>query len=156
MNMTERRIAIPFDGTVMTFDSGWQGPTGTVDPPVPGAIEFVRDLVNAGFTVYLVSERIGMENGLFAVKSYLTAYGLSQFHINSLRFVSVRPAGVSAVDRFAFGFPGNFPSIDHMIPSQGLYVEPHKLGVMRNAASALELAAEYLKEAATDLRTQAT
>jgi hypothetical protein len=152
-SMNNARAAFEFDGTVNTFESGWSptGPTHIPDAPFEGSLELIARLIDAGVSVYIVSERVGVENGVFAMRSWFATHGLSMFTINSLKFVRARPAGVSVFDRFAFGFPGWLPEFEKIVPQAGLFTPPHDLQIVRSLTAALTLAARYLDQAVADI-----
>ncbi len=55
-------IALDFDGVLHMYSSGWTGPI-PFDPPVPGAVEFCKRLVNQGYEVSIFSTRVYPELG---------------------------------------------------------------------------------------------
>jgi hypothetical protein len=50
-------LALDFDGVVHQHVSKWTGPLDIHDPPVPGAFEFMRDLLSAGWRIYIHTTR---------------------------------------------------------------------------------------------------
>ena len=38
-------VCLDFDGVIHSYSSGWKGPREIPDPPVPGAIRWIREFV---------------------------------------------------------------------------------------------------------------
>lgn len=67
----KKTICLDFDGVVHSFDSGWKGPRKIDDLIVPGAINFMADLICADFEVAILSARSGAIGGRRAMKKWL-------------------------------------------------------------------------------------
>jgi len=52
-------LCLDFDGTIHSYNSGWQGADIISDEPVPGAFDFIRDVM-ASFDVLIHSARSGL------------------------------------------------------------------------------------------------
>ena len=54
--MPSKTVAIDFDGVIHAYTRGWAD--GTIyDPPVPGAFDAIRRLMDADFSVFVLSAR---------------------------------------------------------------------------------------------------
>jgi hypothetical protein len=63
-------IAIDFDGVIHAYSKGWQG--GAIyDPPVPGAIDGLRDLMKRD-AVFVFTARANLDD----VAAWLTSHGI--------------------------------------------------------------------------------
>jgi hypothetical protein len=126
-------ICIDFDGVIHSYSSGWKGVTNIPDPPVPGAFEFLTNLVEAGWTVNVYSSRskgersyrtddypptdgysstITDSKGVDAMQRWFECHGLPDDILNRLRFPVTKPAAVMTIDDRAFCFEGTFPTLD--------------------------------------------
>lgn len=54
--MSNRTIVLDFDGVLHSYSSGWTGPV-PIDPPVEGAVDFVRALIGRGYHVVVQTAR---------------------------------------------------------------------------------------------------
>lgn len=68
------RIVIDFDGVLHSYGSGWVGAETIPDPPVPGAQEFLRGLLAAGWEVVIQSTRASTVQGANAIAEWLVAH----------------------------------------------------------------------------------
>ena len=122
-------ICIDFDGVIHSYKSGWKGTTEIPDPPVPGAFEFLTQLVEAGWTVNVYSSRSKgshqeycdtkehhklacTTDGIRAMQEWFAAHDLPEDVLLRLKFPVTKPAAVMTVDDRAFCFEGRFPSLD--------------------------------------------
>lgn len=62
MNRHKPTIAVDFDGVVHQYVSPWTSPVDIHDPPVPGALDFLRRLIGSGWRVIIHTARL-MNNG---------------------------------------------------------------------------------------------
>lgn len=63
-------LCLDFDGVIHSYSSGWKGASVIPDPPVPGALEFIREAVDA-FDVKIFSSRSHQWGGKRAMKRWL-------------------------------------------------------------------------------------
>ena len=68
-------LCLDFDGVVHSYESGWKGAAVIPDPPVPGAIDFIRNAVEE-FRVAIFSSRSNQPGGLDAMKYWLRLHML--------------------------------------------------------------------------------
>ena len=119
-------ICVDFDGVIHSYTSGWRGLTEIPDPPVPGAFEWLAELIEDGFEVCIYSSRSkGNErvrddqSGVEAMKSWFLRH-LNDDAVNwdapwilgQLKFPTKKPAAMMTVDDRAFCFEGDYPSVD--------------------------------------------
>lgn len=69
-----KTISLDFDGTLCSYESGWQGPRNIPDPPVPGAIDFLLRLLANDWDVAIFSTRSAQWGGRRAMKKWLRGY----------------------------------------------------------------------------------
>lgn len=67
----KRIVCLDFDGVIHSYTSGWQGPRTISDPPVPGAMEFIVRLQDAGYKVAVFSSRSRYWFGKWAMRGYI-------------------------------------------------------------------------------------
>jgi hypothetical protein len=64
-------ICLDFDGVIHGYQSGWRGAGVIPDAPVPGAIDGILRLIDAGYRVAIYSSRSGNLLGRRAMKRWL-------------------------------------------------------------------------------------
>ncbi len=112
-------VAVDFDGVLHSYTTPWRGAHVIPDPPVPGALEWLRE-ISKDFQVVILSTRCRTWRGRRAIKQWLRSHTLVGFGFASWKDVdpygSIRcsykklPAWVYIDDR-AWRFTGdNFPS----------------------------------------------
>lgn len=112
-------VALDFDGVINSYASGFVGIDKLPDPPVPGAIEYLQELVDFGFTVYVYSTRNEQERGRQGISKYLLDHGLPEEYHKKIKIVSGKPKAKIYLDDRAWEFTGKFPSpmeIDKFLP----------------------------------------
>lgn len=67
-------VCLDFDGVLHSYDTPWAGPTVIPDPPVDGAMEFLLELIDDGFTVAVYSARSSHQLGINAMKMWMTKH----------------------------------------------------------------------------------
>lgn len=63
-------LCLDFDGVLHSYTSGWKGAHIILDPPVPGALEFLVNAIDT-FQVAILSSRSGQWRGRRAMKRWL-------------------------------------------------------------------------------------
>jgi hypothetical protein len=106
-------IAVDFDGVIHSYVSGWKGVDGIPDPPVPGAIEWLNDVVTE-CRVVIHTTRAESPKGVAAIVEWLKRNGATPQLYNSTITNKKVPAVVYIDDR-AFRFTGTFPSIEKLL-----------------------------------------
>lgn len=121
-------ICVDFDGVIHMYNSGWKGATIIPDNPVPGALQWLADMVHDGpeFQICVYSSRSKEPEAIEAMKLWLKHHlrlmykdlnldddeldGASQFVIDGLEFPTQKPAANMTIDDRAFHFQGTFPT----------------------------------------------
>lgn len=109
-----RIICIDFDGVIHWYRQGWKN--GEIyDAPVPGALQWIRDLVDAdGFSPVIYSSRSKFHSGIEAMKSWLCTHGLEDSYVQALEFPVQKPPAWITVDDRCFRFYGAFPDLSYL------------------------------------------
>ena len=149
-----RAIGFRFDGTVNSFESGWCGATSIPDGPFGDVIPLIARLIDEGVTVFVLSDRLGYENGYYTMFTWFVTHGLGFDRVRKLKFVHVLPAGVGVIDRCAYGWPGVLPRFEQLVPEPGAWNEPYDTHATNTLAEALTLAAAFLHESATEMQSE--
>ncbi len=82
MAVVPKVVALDFDGVLHSYVSGYTGSRPT-DPPSPGAVEFVEDLVRRGFICVVVSSRAATTSGADGIRAYLAEHGFPWMLVTS-------------------------------------------------------------------------
>lgn len=131
--MTHLKIlAVDFDGVLHSYTSGWQGARHIPDPPMPGAIAWLREMVGCPkrwwgrFDVRIFSSRSRYVGGRRAMKRWLLANGLEPAYLEEIRFPLWKPPSHLLIDDRAWQFVGVFPTMEairefkpYRLPEQG-------------------------------------
>jgi len=124
-NMKAPILCLDFDGVIHSFKSGWKGARIIPDPPVEGAIEWLRSLLGRqengdlrprylDFRVAIYSARSRYFFGRRAMQKWLMKYGLTQNDIKFIDFPLMKPQLFLQIDDRALTFTGTFPSVEEM------------------------------------------
>lgn len=110
-------LCLDFDGVIHSYTSGWKGATVILDPPVDGALDFIRSAFEH-FTVAIHSSRNGYPNGIYAMNKWLRHYwlerGFPDDELRQLVWPRDKPAAFIMIDDRALTFDGTWPSIDSL------------------------------------------
>lgn len=118
--MSKPILCLDFDGVIHSYSSGWQGMGIVLDPPVPGAIEFIEKAAEH-FTVAIYSSRSKSLRGRWAMKNWLEPYVIMHFGVDrvgsddllvSIKWPWFKPSAFVTIDDRSITFTGKFPSID--------------------------------------------
>lgn len=112
--MSEKRytIAVDFDGVIHSYTTPWVSEDVIPDPPVPGAVAWLRD-ISRKFDVVIFTTRAHSEAGVAAVRQALTDWGVTEAVGWEITYEKV-PALVYVDDR-GYRFTGdNFPTADQI------------------------------------------
>lgn len=113
-------LCIDFDGVIHSYTSGWKGPAVITDPPVDGAIQWLKDMVESkAITPQIYSSRSKNEAGIRAMKEYIAkhadAQGLGGDFVHKLKFPTQKPAASWTLDDRAICFEGTFPKEQELL-----------------------------------------
>ena len=114
-------LCLDFDGVLHLYSSGWMGAACIPDPPVPGAMAFLVDAVEA-FRVAVFSSRSSQPFGVQAMWDWLMKYltlhlqdaRLAATVVKQIDFPKAKPAAFVTLDDRAITFAGAFPSVESL------------------------------------------
>lgn len=106
-------IVLDFDAVLHLYRQGWTGPE-PLEPPVPGALDFVRWLLAQGYDVIISSTRASQADGLEGIRAWLRRYGFPD-----LTVTNAKPIGALYLDDRAVRFDGDFRAVQTML-SEGI------------------------------------
>jgi hypothetical protein len=104
-------LALDFDGVLHSYTSGWKGAEVIPDPPVPGAMQFIRDCL-PHFDVQIFSTRSNEPAGVAAMQEW--------FHIHlgdeaaQLVYPTQKPPAFVTIDDRALTFDGTWPTVESL------------------------------------------
>jgi len=116
------RIAIDFDGVINSYKSGFVAIDVIPDPPVPGSFDFIKEMVDAGYSVSIYSTRGQSESGRLGIEKWLEKYSMSPELIKKLDIAKTKPIAKLYIDDRAWAFNGSFPTlrqVDNFLPWHG-------------------------------------
>ena len=109
--MTKPILCLDFDGVIHSYTSGWQGADKADDLIVPGALEFLDEVVKV-FRVAIFSTRSTQPGGIHAMRELLLRNGVAGETFCSLEWPTAKPAAFLTLDDRALTFDGTWPSIE--------------------------------------------
>lgn len=120
--MNKPILCLDFDGVIHSYSSGWKGADVIPDPPVPGAIAFMREAVKH-FRVAIFSSRSNQPGGLDAmirwVGEYVARERLSDDEdltwATAIEWPKEKPPALVTIDDRALTFDGTWPSMDALL-----------------------------------------
>lgn len=109
-------ICLDFDGVVHSYVSGWQGACTINDPPMPGALDYITDLLLEGYDVVIHSSRSRHLFGIWAMRNWLRKHAGNQWDcmgpsLCDVRFTRLKPPAILTIDDRAMRFQGAWPSM---------------------------------------------
>lgn len=113
-------LCLDFDGVIHSYTSGWQGADVVSDPPVPGAIAFLREVVKH-FRVAIFSSRSHQPGGGPAMRGWLSSHIMREEPdiINydppwfaAIEWPTEKPPALVTLDDRAITFTGEWPAIE--------------------------------------------
>lgn len=114
-------LCVDFDGVIHSYASGWKGAAVIPDPPVPGAIAFLREAVKH-FNVQVFSSRSGQPGGITAMCEWLGRWVLEQrlednedlAWAGDIKWPTEKPPAHLTIDDRAILFTGTWPSMQEI------------------------------------------
>lgn len=119
-------LCLDFDGVIHSYTSGWKGADVIPDPPVPGALEFMKAALEH-FDVAVFSSRSNQPGGIAAMKDWLiqndradeehpTGTGVWEAVLDGvIRFPLEKPAAFVTIDDRAITFDGTWPKLNVLL-----------------------------------------
>lgn len=106
-------LCLDFDGVIHSYTSGWKGAEIIPDPPVPGAIDFIREALKH-FRVAVFSSRSNQPGGLEAMQEYIFIHSEMGFKdpIEGIEWPTEKPAAFLTIDDRAITFTGEWPDLE--------------------------------------------
>lgn len=116
-------LCLDFDGVLHSYTSGWKGASVVPDPPVPGAIAFLREAVKH-FEVHIFSSRSNQDGGVYAMRDWLGKHIIADEPdiimqdppwFAAIKWPLEKPAAMITLDDRAITFTGTWPSMDELL-----------------------------------------
>ena len=98
-------ISVDFDGVIHSYKRGWTGEIPE-DPPVPGALEFIKSIIDMGYDVVIHSARAQEPKGLKGIEKWLSQHGFPD-----LKVTAEKPHAEAYVDDRGIRFNGDFNKV---------------------------------------------
>lgn len=111
-------VVLDFDGVIHSYKSGWQGAGAIPGPVVPGIAEAIGQLREKGYMVVVVSTRCSSDEGMEAVKQYLSE---NQIIVDGV--LAEKPPALCYVDDRAICFRGNAGKLVGQVESFKTWLE---------------------------------
>lgn len=113
--LSKKILCLDFDGVVHSYTSGWKGARNIPDDPMPGALDFMSQLLSEGWDVVIHSSRAGHWGGITAMRNWLRAHAGNQWDcmggsLCDVRFTRWKPPAIITIDDRAMRFNGTWPS----------------------------------------------
>lgn len=121
-------LCLDFDGVLHSYVSGWKGPRNIPDLPMPGALEFLKEVVYH-YEVHVFSSRGKYFGGRRAMKRWLRKHLTDMYGDEAtnghvifsmedilfrLKFPKKKPPAKITIDDRAVCFTGEFPTIKEL------------------------------------------
>ena len=120
MTTFTRIICIDFDGVIHSYTSGWQGIDIIPDPPVPGVLDWLQNLIDVeGFKPVIYSSRSKTPEGIAAMRGWFLDWGFTP--VADLEFPTQKPPAYLTIDDRAICFTGVPPTVAEMTQFQPWY-----------------------------------
>jgi adenylylsulfate kinase-like enzyme len=105
----KRTIVLDFDGVLHRYSKGYTG-TEPEEGTVRGSVEFVRKLIDEGWTVVVCSARLRDKDAKAAVEEWLHKH-----HFPELKVVLEKPPAEIYVDDNGYRFDGDFDKLQRFL-----------------------------------------
>ena len=125
MNLKKLKIAAneiiccDFDGVIHSYTTGWHDDDTVADPPVEGAIEWVKQHIPRpgydGPVIQVYSTRSQKPEGIAAMKRWFLKYGLTEEELSKIEFPTQKPIAHIFIDDRCIQFDGEFPTNDDIV-----------------------------------------
>lgn len=111
--MSKPILCLDFDGVLHSYSSGWKGADVIPDPPVAGAIDFIK-ASQQHFEVHIFSSRSNQDGGISAMKAWLHFHSAGHPAMDLVSFPTEKPAAFLTIDDRALTFDGTWPRIEDL------------------------------------------
>lgn len=116
-----RTIAVDFDGVIHSYTSPWISAEVIPDPPVPGALEWLHEVLQS-FDVNVFTTRAETPEGRVAIKRWFQQHASERYEttsstrgLDSLGVTFHKLPAIVFIDDRAYRFTGsNFPSVQEL------------------------------------------
>ena len=118
-----RILCVDFDGTLMEY-AGWEGAHVCGGDPIPGAMVWLRQVVQSDqWDVHVHSSRSHQLGGVNAMMTWLKASFLSEMQISKdevmllvhlIYFPRVKPPAIVTLDERTIPFRGTYPTLQEL------------------------------------------
>lgn len=120
--MSRPILSLDFDGVIHSYTSKWIAPDVIPDPPVEGAIAFLREAVKH-FRVCIYSTRSATEEGRAAMAQWLGRYVVEErlsdheelAWASAIEFPETKPPALVGIDDRVLTFEGQWPSMERLL-----------------------------------------
>lgn len=112
--MSGKLISYDFDGVCHAYTSKWISAVVVSDPPVRGAFEHIKQILDAGYRVAVFSSRSNQPGGIEAMRAWFKRHGMPEAYLTRIEFPTEKPAAHLSIDDRAYHFQGLFPSLDQI------------------------------------------
>lgn len=115
-------LCVDFDGVLHSYTSPWTGANAVVDPPVPGAFDWL--LANMGqFDLQIYSSRSKSYDGILAMKNWFVEWAPKELSPNDcarllgaiatskISFAKEKPSAFLTIDDRAICFNGDWSKL---------------------------------------------
>lgn len=128
MAKTRWGVAIDFDGVIHSYTSGWTDAYTIDDPPMPGAIDWLKSLIDDdSYDIYIYTARLGHDadakRAKQAILHWLKKFGLTKPYRSKLKFAEGKPPCIIFIDDRAWQFTGELPGVEQI-----KHFKPWRLG----------------------------
>lgn len=104
-------LCVDFDGVIHSYTSGWQGADTVSDPPVPGALQWLKR-ASEWWDVQIYSSRSSQPNGPEAMAAWLAAWSATEGVSLTVSFPEQKPPAFLTIDDRAVCFEGVWADLD--------------------------------------------
>lgn len=113
-------LCLDFDGVIHSYSSGWKGADQILDPPVEGALTFIKR-ATAHFRIAIYSSRSHQEGGIGAMQRWLRNWYWRDLHwsnnetrsfvLDEIMWPSYKPSAFLSIGDRALTFDGTWPAV---------------------------------------------
>lgn len=114
-------LSLDFDGVIHSYTSKWAGADVIPDPPVEGAMAFLREATQH-FRVCIYSTRSATEAGREAMRQWVERWAVEEGTFSSaapwwfkVEFPETKPPALVGIDDRILTFEGEWPSMERLL-----------------------------------------